>query len=53
MFPDVQAFIRALEETGQLVRVREKVSPVLEIAAIADRVSKSRAPGEPSTSTKR
>ena len=53
MYPDVQAFLRALESTGQLVRVREKVSPVLEIAAIADRVSKERAPSEPSASAKR
>ncbi len=53
MFPDVQAFIRALEDAGQLVRVRESVSPVLEIAAIADRVSKQRAPGGPSTAAKR
>ncbi|MFI4894051.1 MAG: UbiD family decarboxylase, partial [Phycisphaerales bacterium JB058] len=52
MYPDVQAFLRALEETGELVRVREQVSPVLEIAAIADRVSKQRAPREPSTSAK-
>lgn len=53
MYPDVQAFIRALDESGQLVRVRERVSPVLEIAAIADRVSKLRAPGAPSDSARR
>ncbi len=52
MFSDLRAFIEALEETGQLVRVREKVSPVLEISAIADRISKTKAPAEPSNSAK-
>jgi 4-hydroxy-3-polyprenylbenzoate decarboxylase len=35
------AFVRALEERGELVRIRRRVDPRLEIAAIADRVMKS------------
>src|SRR5688500_11417466 len=37
-------FIDLLEKNGELARVKAKVSPVLEIAEIADRVSKSPAP---------
>jgi 4-hydroxy-3-polyprenylbenzoate decarboxylase len=37
-------FISELDREGELARVKAKVSPVLEIAAIADRMSKSRAP---------
>jgi 4-hydroxy-3-polyprenylbenzoate decarboxylase len=37
-------FLAALEEAGELHRVREPVSPILEIAEIADRHSKSTAP---------
>src|SRR5437899_13016737 len=36
-FPD---FLELLEKNGELARVRARVSPVLEIAQIADRVSK-------------
>jgi len=50
MYADLQAFVAALENAGELVRVKATVSPVLEIAAIADRVSKSRAPSAPSPS---
>lgn len=53
MYKDLQSFVAALEAAGELVRVREEVDPVLEIAAIADRASKARAPGEPSASAKR
>ncbi|MDX2145883.1 MAG: UbiD family decarboxylase [Planctomycetota bacterium] len=44
MFPTLREFLTALERDGQLHRVRERVSPVLEIAAVADRESKSPAP---------
>jgi len=38
---NLRDFIRALEQTGQLKRVKTPVSPVLEITEITDRVSKS------------
>ncbi len=53
MFEDVQAFIAALERAGELKRIAAPVSPVLEIAAVADRVSKSRAPSLPVGSARR
>ncbi len=37
-------FIQSLDQAGELARVRARVSPILEIAQIADRVSKSPAP---------
>src|SRR6185369_15769201 len=37
-------FLTSLEQQGELVRVKARVSPVLEIAAIADRMTKSPAP---------
>ncbi|MFQ5715576.1 MAG: menaquinone biosynthesis decarboxylase [Nitrospinales bacterium] len=37
----LREFIDRLEREGELLRVQERVSPVLEIAEIADRVSKS------------
>ena len=43
-FRDLGAFLRALEDDGDLVRVRERVSPRLEIAEIADRAVKSGGP---------
>ena len=52
MYADLQAFVAALDNAGELVRIKAPVSPVLEIAAIADRVSKSRAPGAPSASAR-
>ena len=36
-----QEFIKALEKEGELVRIKTYVNPVLEIAEITDRVSKS------------
>jgi len=45
-FADLQSFLRELEQRGQLRRVAAEVDPVLEIGAIADRVSKSPAAGE-------
>jgi 4-hydroxy-3-polyprenylbenzoate decarboxylase len=41
MYKNLQEFIVALEKAGELVRVKEFVSPVLEIAEITDRVSKA------------
>jgi len=38
------AFVRALDERGELVRVRRRVDPRLEIAAVADRVVKQGGP---------
>jgi len=49
---DLHDFIARLERAGQLVRITAPVSPVLEIAAIADRVSKARAPTLPSPSAR-
>lgn len=53
MFPSVQAFVAALDRAGELVRIDAPVSPALEIAEIADRVSKSPAPNPPSASARR
>ncbi len=47
------SFVEALERAGELVRVRVPVSPVLEIGAIADRISKALAPHPPSASAVR
>lgn len=44
MYPDLPSFVGALERAGELTRVREAVSPVLEIARRADLASKSLAP---------
>lgn len=40
-YQDLRAWIEALERAGELVRVRESVSPILEIAEITDRASKA------------
>src|SRR5580692_9843547 len=40
----LSAFVRALEERGELVRVRHPVDVSLEIAALADRVTKASGP---------
>lgn len=53
MHKSLGAFIRALEETGELKRIPGPVSPVLEIGAIGDFASKSEAPRGPSESAKR
>jgi 4-hydroxy-3-polyprenylbenzoate decarboxylase len=39
-YDDLREWIKALEKAGELKRVREEVSPELEITEIADRVSK-------------
>ena len=43
-FPNLRSFLDFLDKQGELARVRAPVDPVLEIAAVADRVMKSRAP---------
>jgi 4-hydroxy-3-polyprenylbenzoate decarboxylase len=40
-YEDLRSWIKALEKAGELVRVREAVDPVLEMAEIADRASKA------------
>lgn len=40
-FESLKEFIKQLESEGELVRITEPVSPILEIAEITDRVSKS------------
>ena len=44
-YDSLRDFIGRLEMAGELVRVKEPVSPILEITEIADRVSKSRGGG--------
>ena len=41
---DLRAFIRVLEKEGELKRIDAPVDPVLEVAEIADRVSKRMGP---------
>ena len=41
MYADLTAFIDALDEERELARVKEAVSPNLEICAVTDKVSKS------------
>ncbi|MDX9911959.1 MAG: UbiD family decarboxylase [Phycisphaerales bacterium] len=53
MHRSTREFVSALERAGELVRVRAPVSPVLEIAEIADRVSKARAANPPSAGPRR
>lgn len=53
MFQNSGAFIEALEAAGELVRVREPVSSILEIARIVDLLSKSGACSSGSASAKR
>ena len=43
-YEDLRAFIRALEQAGELKRIAVEVDPVLEITEIADRVSKRGGP---------
>jgi len=39
-YPNIQAFIKALEQSGELIRIKEYVSPHLQVSEIADRLSK-------------
>lgn len=40
-FPDITSFIAELDRRKELARIKDRVSPDLEIAAVIDRVSKS------------
>ena len=53
MYRTLREFVHALGEAGELARVPARVSPVLEITEIADRVSKSPAPALPSAGARR
>ncbi len=53
MIPTTREFVEELRRRGELSRITARVSPVLEIAEIADRVSKSAAPVMPSESARR
>ena len=52
MYDTLQDFVAALAAAGELRRVAARVSPVLEIAEITDRVSKSPAPHAPSAAAR-
>ncbi len=52
MYETTRDFAQALERNGELKRIKATVSPVLEIAEIADRVSKSPAPSKPAARTR-
>ena len=39
-YENLQEFLRALDAAGELRRIKTTVDPVLEVAEIADRVSK-------------
>jgi len=53
MYESLRDFVSALSSAGELARIDAPVSPLLEIAAITDRVSKSPAPRPPSPSAQR
>ena len=53
MYRDLHEFIEALDRGGELLRIKARVSPLLEIAAMADRVSKTAAPNPPSAAARR
>lgn len=52
MYETLSDFVAAIESAGELKRIRAQVSPILEIAAITDRMSKSAAPLGPSRSAR-
>lgn len=53
MFASLQDFLGALDRAGELKRIAARVSPVLEIPALADRASKRPAPRLPSPGLRR
>lgn len=53
MFDSLRSFVNALAAADELARIDARVSPVLEIAGIADRVSKAPAPHAPSAAARR
>ena len=40
-YDDLREWIKALDKAGELKRIREEIDPILEIAEITDRASKS------------
>ena len=48
-YDDLRDWIKALEKHGELRRIREEVSPELEITEITDRVSKIGVSSHPSS----
>jgi len=46
-YDDLRDWIKTLEKAGELKRIKEEVSPELEITEITDRVSKIGAGGKP------
>lgn len=52
MHETLRDFVGALDSAGELARVRAPVSPVLEIAALADRETKCSAPNPPSAAAR-
>ena len=46
MYKTLNNFIEAIEKAGELIRIKEYVNPELEIAEIADRMSKSEGGGK-------
>lgn len=44
-YQGLQDFIRILEKRGELIRIRERVSPLLEMTEIADRICKAEGSG--------
>lgn len=52
MYRSLGEFVAALDGAGELQRIKDQVSPVLEITAIADRESKTAAPGGASASAR-
>src|SRR3954471_24209727 len=53
MYGTMRDFVAALEKAGELRRIKARVSPILEISEITDRVTKSPAPTLPSPATRR
>jgi UbiD family decarboxylase len=49
MFSSLSDYVKFLESKGELVRIKEFVDPVLEIAEVTDRVSKMPAEARPSS----
>ena len=45
-YEDLRGWIKALEKAGELKRIHQSVDPILEIAEITDRVSKSNTPAK-------
>ena len=52
-YDDLRDWIKTLEKHGELKRIREEVSPELEITEITDRVSKLEPRLEPTRKVKR